>query len=191
MILVDQTKLKSFIRYIDAKLDHPVSLYIAGGSAVVILCPDAQSTKDIDTFSSNELLLIKKINKSIPPDISLDINNGINTFEAYLPDDWKNHSIHSSIFSGKYLQIYTLCPEDLVLMKTFRFNSKDAQDIEKLLALDSFNKNKYKKRFMEMFRAAPPGQPIVHAGSFAMIWKKIHPGSSITAQKILKLADLE
>ena len=189
-MLVDRRSLKAIVRRLDAHLKEEVQIIIAGGSAVVVLCPEAEATKDIDVFPTEELDKIVKLAKSASPDHSFDINTAVGSFESYLPDDWESHAVHSTEFSGKHIQVFTPCPEDLAVMKVFRYYTKDAQDIQKLAMLKTFNLNRFKKRFLQMLPVVI-GNKRTHAGSFAMIWKKLKPKSSIDTDKVLQLAGVD
>ena len=184
-MIIDAKMLKAYFKWLDGKLDEKASLYLGGGSAAILLDPGAESTKDVDAFLIEQTEPILKISRTAPETVAVDLNTRIQAFESYLPDDWPRHAIHSKKFSGKYLQVYAICPEDLVLMKTFRFGSKDIQDIKKMLLLRLFKPQKYKRRFLKMLPVVV-GSKRVYAGSFVSIWRLIHPQTRLVADKILQ-----
>jgi len=185
--LVTAPSLKRFLRWLDARLRQETGLYLGGGTAMLILVPGTRATKDVDAFIDGNNRDLLKTSAEAPETIALNLNGAIHTFESHLPDDWRRLAVHAGSFSGIRLKVYTLCPEDLVLMKTFRCRVKDLQDIEKLVALPAFRPGLFRRRFLEMLPVVV-GQKEVHAGSFVLVWKLIQPGTRITAEKVLAAA---
>lgn len=146
MKLLDRKMFKSIIKKLDGRLQEETRLLLVGGSAVVVLCEDAEATKDLDAFPTENLNRILDAVKDESSMEFVDINTMSSSFEPYLPEDWESRVLHSSDFSGKYLQIFTPCPEDLAVMKVFRYVAKDAEDIEKLARLKTFDRDAFRKK---------------------------------------------
>ncbi len=184
MRLVDRKILRDLLKQVDARLQSETELLLVGGSAVLVLCEDAAATKDLDAFPTESLGRLLGAVSSGDFSKSVDVNTSSAAFESYLPEDWQSRIVHSVEFSGRYLQVFTPCPEDLAVMKVFRYLAKDAEDIERLPGLERFNPQIFKERFLYLLPVAI-GRPTWHAQSFAMIWNHLYPDAPINSDDLV------
>ena len=92
--------------------------------------------------------------------------------------------VYAKSFSGKFLKVFTPCPEDLAIMKLFRFVAKDVEDIQRLFALSSFDANLFRNRFYSVLPIAI-GDPRWHAQSFVILWNKQVPDRPLSVEQVL------
>ncbi len=113
------------------KLDHllkkPIKLILGGGTAMIMAHKFPLSTSNVDAVAKNFSLLEieKEINQvaaelNLPPDW---LNPHFSSFLFTLPDDFENRLI--KVFDQKYLSVFALGKEDMLLMKCFAHRAKD------------------------------------------------------------------
>lgn len=115
-------------------MDIPMSVIVAGGSAVAMYLPESEcrSSKDVDvSFSKRFLmpdeLLVQRGDGSI---IGFDLNfNSTLGLEAY---DFEDRTILVKELAGGRIRLEVLEPNDLAISKMGRFAEHDQEDIIKL-----------------------------------------------------------
>ena len=193
MELIDRDALRGRFEELDKVLDAPLSLILVGGGAVVALVEDAESTKDIDyirTKELDELLRTQGGQKLREIAEELGFSDHSHAFEAYLPEDYLERSRIVPELSGERLRVFVLSPEDLALMKLFRFASKDQSDIEKLTSLAGFDLERLRTSFLQMLPIVV-GDRRWCAGSFTTVWNKLNPELPHTIEEVLEAAGIE
>jgi len=184
LISIDQ--LKILLARIDSLLNTPVDLLLVGGSAVLVLSPRAMATKDLDAFPTDTLLHIQtalaKAQAVLGP---VDLNVASATFETYLPEDWQTKTRSSREFSTRNIRVFTPAPEDLAIMKIFRYLAKDAEDVALLAERADFDREAFYNRFQEVLPTAV-GDTRWHAQSFSLAWNALYPGDEITIEQVLE-----
>jgi len=151
-------ELNRFLQLI-ADLDKKIELFAIGGTAMV-LKNIKEATKDIDFLTTASYEDIKKwfnlaglIEKSPSKicniwylgNIRIDIFYDSFILGTPLPDDWKEISDHIRDI-GK-LKLYILNWYDIIITKIARSESRDIEDIIKIIKTQKINFNKLKKRY--------------------------------------------
>ena len=124
-------EVKAFLRALDRATPAPgTEITLIGGAAVALLCEDGErQTDDIDTLGSDALERATRVGaQQVPP---VNVNARGSLFDNYLPGDWERRRRQVFPFSpGSHrLRVFVPCPEDLAVMKVFRFLSKDQDDL--------------------------------------------------------------
>lgn len=188
-MLISRDSLNSILKQLDKHLKKEVEIVLVGGGALLVLTPDSTATRDLDAFPTDTLKLVQAALFDLRDKIGpVDLNIRSAGFESYLPEGWDRRIVLSEEFSGASIKVYTPTPEDLAVMKVFRFNAKDAQDIARLAALSQFKRDEFKKRFLSVLAVAI-GEPRWHAQSFSMIWNRLFPDDAIETDDLLKMAN--
>jgi hypothetical protein len=190
-MLISREMLKHILELTDKRLKREVEVLLVGGGALLVLAKNSTATRDLDALPTDTLSFFQDALRKIKGEIrGIDLNTRSVGFESYLPDGWEERTVLSKDFSTANIKVYTPCPEDLAVMKVFRFSAKDAQDIARLAGLPRFKPSVFKKRFLSVLPAAV-GDPRWHAQSFSMIWNSLYPKQSIDTDDVIKLAGLE
>jgi hypothetical protein len=192
MLFLERHTLKTLFQKIDATLNAEISIVVAGGSAVLILCDGAKATKDVDLLPGENVPRFFEAfqSLSVREKAELDLNTASAAFESYLPENWMERVVLAESFSGRFLSVFTPCPEDLAIMKLFRFVAKDVEDIQQLFALSSFDLNLFRNRFYSVLPVAI-GDPRWHAQSFAILWNRQMPDNPLSVEQILDACGLK
>jgi hypothetical protein len=153
---------------------------------VVALVPDSEATRDIDLLWTDSLRsLVERLGRPewdrLATGIALSLRADI--FEMNLPEDWQSRARRISDLCFGNLAVFTPAPEDLAVMKMFRFNAKDAQDIQRLAAVD-FDRERFKGSFLAVLPYAI-GSRGWHAQSFEMLWNRLWPEVALSAGELL------
>lgn len=181
---VTHEQLKRALTGADHRLDERVDVILVGGAAVIVLSPDGSSTRDIDALSGEGLSRLKRALAEAGTQ-GLELNDGADSFEVYLPQDWRGRLRLSRKFSTRRIKIYTPAPEDLAVMKVFRLAAKDADDIALLAGLPAFRRKRFLAGFLDVLPVAI-GDQRHHAVSFAMVWNRLWPKEPITEEQLLR-----
>jgi len=185
MMLVSREDLRAFLSRLDGAIDRPADLMLVGGSAMLVLSDEAVATKDLDAFPTETLdVLIEALEGPGEVEWKLDLNTASAAFETYLPEDWQDRIKISREFSTEKIRISTPSPEDLAVMKIFRFAAKDADDIERLARTADFDADAFRERFTRTLPVAI-GEPITHAMSFCLAWNALYPDQRIDFEDLL------
>ena len=133
MSLVTRDELRSALARAAGRLEGTIDIIVAGGGALLVLTPDARATRDVDLLPTPGVAALRQ---AMSDDGSIDVNTSVAAFETFLPDGWEGRLLLSEEFSGPSLRVFTPAPEDLAVMKVFRFLAKDAEDIRRLARLE-------------------------------------------------------
>lgn len=189
-MIISRDDLKQILSEVDFRLSEPAELLLVGGGALLVLCLDATATRDLNAFPTESQALLEqaflgvRLGKRAE---AIDFNTRSAAFESYLPEDWQGRILLSEEFSTRRLRVFTPCPEDLAVMKVFRFAAKDAEDIRRLAELDSFDRDRFLEGFLEVLPVAI-GQPRWHAQSFSLVWNRLYPDRALTTEDLLERA---
>jgi hypothetical protein len=179
MLRLDRAKLLEILQAVDDELLEPANLVMVGGAAVLLLTETARVTMDVDLMGTEGIEhVIEVAERQAIRVFSLRSD----AFEIFLPEDWRDRiRWHELPFAR--LAVGTPAPEDLAVMKVFRFLAKDTDDIASLFRSPGFDREAWKSRFIATFPFAI-GEPRWHAQSFSMIWSRLVP------DEVLELDDL-
>jgi len=190
--LIDKTVLRLILLRLESAAEADTELILVGGAAILVLVPHAEVTRDLDCLWTDGL---QRLSRHLGDERwsalrkELHLSTRSDPFEVYLPPDWNDRARRSEGFSVGRLSVYTPAPEDLAVMKLFRFRAKDAQDIQRLAAAD-FEPAAFKAAFLATLPFAI-GDPRWHAQSFAMLWNSLYPDSPVDADELLRAAGLQ
>jgi hypothetical protein len=186
--LISRDDLRVLLAGADGRLQDPAELLLVGGAAVLVLCPDAVATKDLDAFPTDSFRRLAGALRDREGEAEgIDINTASCGFESYLPEDWPERIRTSAEFSTAKIRVLTPAPEDLAVMKVFRFVAKDAEDIARLAGLADFDRDAFLRCFLSVLPAAV-GEPRWHAQSFVLIWNALYPDRPLETGEVLELA---
>ena len=192
MRLLTRDDLRRILAAVDAQLDRSVDLVLVGGGALLVLSPEARATHDLDVFPTPHLDGFEEALKSaVAGEVgaAVDINTRSVGFESLLPKDWRDRLVRSPEFSTRHIRVFTPAVEDLAVMKIFRFAAKDAEDIERLAAHPSFDRDVFIERFLEVLPVSI-GDPRWHAQSFTLLWNGLYPGAPLETDALLEQAGI-
>ncbi len=188
--LITRDGLKVLLAQLDGLVDAPVELLLVGGAAVLVHSTQGVATKDLDAFPTESLgILQAALEAHSQPAPAVDLNTAGSAFESYLPEGWEERVQRSAEFSTQRIRVSTPCPEDLAVMKLFRYVAKDAEDIARLAAGSAFDPAAFRSRVLSTLPVAI-GQPRVHAQSFALVWNALYPGEPTTIEAVLEAAGI-
>lgn len=125
-IIDSKLAIQAFNR-LNSLLKKPVKLILGGGTAMIMAHQFPLSTSDVDAVSKNSSLLeIENEIKQVGAELNLPadwLNPHFSSFMFVLPDDFETRLIQ--VFSEKFLSVYALGKEDMILMKCFAHRVKD------------------------------------------------------------------
>jgi len=185
--------LKAFLMALDRRIPPPGrDIVLIGGAAVTLLCADDErQTDDIDTLAGEALELVMQIGAQQNPPIN--INARADMFDNYLPEDWESRRRQVFPFSRgtHHLRVFVPCPEDLAVMKVFRFLSKDQDDLYRLAQLPGFDRSLFLKSFLSVLRFSV-GDPRRDALSFSQTWNALFRSEPpLDTDEVLRRAGLD
>lgn len=182
--LLSLTELEAFLRAVDREPGPPLAVVLVGGAAVQLLCRnDLRVTRDIDTLDRGAATTLERIaHRQRPP---IDVNRRADMFEAFLPPEWESHARTVFVGPRDRLTVIVPAPEDLAVMKVFRMDSKDADDIALLAALPGFDRDRFRTGFTEVLKVAI-GTPRLHAQSFCLVWESLFPTEPLDVEDLLR-----
>lgn len=112
---------------LDSLLKKPVKLILGGGTAMIMGHQFPLSTSDVDAVSKNSSLLeIENEIKQVGAELNLPadwLNPHFSSFMFVLPHDFETRLIN--VFDKKFLSVFSLGSEDMILMKCFAHRAKD------------------------------------------------------------------
>ena len=188
--LITRDGLKVLLAQLDRLVDAPVELLLVGGAAVLVHSTEGVATKDLDAFPTESLWRLQDALEAHSEEApNVDLNTTSAGFETYLPQAWEERIQLSDEFSTQRIRVFTPSPEDLAVMKLFRYVAKDAEDIARLASGASFDPAAFRSRFLSTLPVAI-GQPRVHAQSFALVWNALYPSEPATIESVLELAGI-
>jgi hypothetical protein len=185
-------EIKAFLRALDRSSPAPgVELTLIGGAAVALLCEDGErQTDDIDTLASDALERAMRVGaQQVPP---VNVNARGDMFDNYLPEDWESRRRQVFPFApGSHrLRVFVPCPEDLAVMKVFRFLSKDQDDLCRLARLPTFDRNRFQASFLSVLPVSI-GDKRRDAQSFAQAWNALFdPEPRLDTDEVLRRAGI-
>ena len=188
--LITRDGLKVLLAQLNALVDEPVELLLVGGAAVLVHSTEGVATKDLDAFPTESLRILQaalEAHSQAAP--AVDLNTTSTGFESYLPEGWEGRVQLSDEFSTQRISVFTPSPEDLAVMKLFRYVAKDAEDIARLAAISAFDPAAFRSRFLSTLPVAI-GQPRVHAQSFSLMWNALYPSEPATIDSVLEAAGI-
>ena len=184
--------VKAFLRALDRAMPAPdAEITLIGGAAVALLCADEErQTDDIDTLASEALEDATRVGaQQVPP---VNVNARGDMFDNHLPEDWESRRRQVFPFTpGSHrLRVFVPCPEDLAVMKVFRFLAKDQDDLYRLAQLPGFDRDRFKESFLSVLRFSI-GDKRRDAQSFAQAWNALfHDEPRIDTDEVLRRAGL-
>jgi hypothetical protein len=187
--MIDRDGLRDTLARVDSHLASPVDLLLVGGAAMLALCEDAQATRDLDAFPGPGLAAFRRglaeavQRGALAP---LDLNDRSRMFESLLPEGWEERVRVCGQLSTRRIRLCTPSPEDLAVMKVFRYRAKDAEDIARLAALPDFDFPAFRRGF-ELVLPIATGDPRYHAQSFCLAWNALRPGQPLSVEALLAL----
>lgn len=185
-------EVKAFLRALDRAIPAPdTEITLIGGAAVALLCADEErQTDDIDTLAGEALEEAMRIGaQQVPP---VNVNARGDMFDNYLPEDWESRRKQVFPFSpgAHRLRVFVPCPEDLAVMKVFRFLSKDQDDLYRLAHLPGFDRDLFQESFLSVLRFSI-GDKRRDAQSFAQAWNALfQPEPRLDTDEVLRRAGL-
>ena len=185
--------VKAFLMALDRRIPPPgKDIVLIGGAAVTLLCADDErQTDDIDTLAGEALELVMQIGAQQNPPININARAGM--FDNYLPEDWESRRRQVFPFSRgtHHLRVFVPCPEDLAVMKVFRFLSKDQDDLYRLAQLPDFDRNLFLKSFLSVLRFSV-GDQRRDALSFAQTWNALFSSEPpLDTDEVIRRAGLD
>jgi hypothetical protein len=190
--LLQLKEIKEFIIALDLAVPTPgTEITLVGGAAVALLCEDMErATDDIDTLNCETLEIAIKVGTSHSPPVNINARAGM--FDNYLPEDWQSRRRLVFPFQpGTHkLRVFVPCPEDLAVMKVFRFLTKDQDDLYRLAQLPEFDRALFLRSFLSVLRFSI-GDKRQDALSFALAWNALFDSESVLdIDELLRLAGL-
>lgn len=185
-------EIRAFLRALDRSIPAAeMEISLIGGAAVALLCADEErETDDIDTLTTEALGEAARVGAlQVPP---VNVNDRGRMFDNYLPEDWESRRRQVFPLSpGRHrLRVFVPCPEDLAVMKVFRFLSKDEDDLVRLAALASFDRTLFLKSFLSVLKSSV-GDKRRDAQSFALTWNALFRSEPpIDTDEVLRRAGL-
>lgn len=187
-VLLTLKRVEAFLREVDQAAEEPIELVLVGGAAVLLLCRDHErETRDLDTLTDAGLVEARRIAATHVP--AIDINHRAAMFESYLPGDWV-HRVRI-VFQGRHrLRVFTPCPEDLAVMKVFRFAAKDEDDLPRLVKVPGFRTDQFLESFVSVLRVSI-GDKRRDAQTFSLVWNHLFPDEvPLDADEVCRRAGL-
>ena len=190
--LLQLKEIRDFIRTLDRAIPDPgTDITLIGGAAVTLLCADDErQTDDIDTLTGEALEIAMQVGARQNPPVNVNARGDM--FDNYLPEDWESRRRQVFPFSpgSHHLRVFVPCPEDLAVVKVFRFLSKDQDDLYRLAQLPDFDRNLFQKSFISVLRFSV-GDKRRDALSFAQAWNALFtPDPAIDTDDVMRLAGL-
>jgi hypothetical protein len=172
--LLQLKEIRDFIRTLDRAIPDPgTDITLIVGAAVTLLCADDErQTDDIDTLAGSALEIAMQVGARQNPPVNVSARGDM--FDNYLPEDWESRRRQVFPFSpgSHHLRVFVPCPEDLAVMKVFRFLAKDQDDLYRLAHLPDFDRNLFQKSFISVLRFSV-GDKRRDALSFAQTWNAL------------------
>jgi len=172
--LLQLKEIRDFIRTLDRAIPDPgTDITLIGGAAVAILCADDErQTDDIDTLAGEALEIAMQVGAQQNPAVNINARGSM--FDNCLPEDWESRRRQVFPFSpgSHHLRVFVPCPEDLAVMKVFRFLSKDQDDLYRLAQLPDFDRNLFQRSFLSVLRFSV-GDQRRDALSFVQAWNAL------------------
>jgi len=168
-------------------LSRETDILLVGGSAVLAWCPDGSATRDIDAMRTEGIeAFIEAVREwcRAHGEEPVDVNTRADAFEVFFPGDWRDNTRLWDECSTGPLRVHLPRPEDLAVAKVFRFVAKDAEDIARLAALPSFDREVLMSGFLNVLPVAI-GNPREHALSFLMAWNRLYPDEATALEDLL------
>lgn len=134
---LDRTNLVDFLASVGARLDDPITLVAAGGTALVLfdLKP---STRDVDfTGPTDSIDRFRVVLDELPHGFKVDTWKEGAVFSTGLPADYLERARAIPGVSIEGVELLALDPVDLVVTKIGRLNERDRDDIRR--ARDAFD----------------------------------------------------
>ena len=173
MSRMDRRDLERALAHLDVLCPGPVELTLVGGAAVALLVPDTRVTFDLDAMAGPGLPgLLAALAEHDAADERPPLSTRSDAFELFLPPDWRERRIVHHLSGLRRLTVLTPAPEDLAVMKLFRFHAKDADDIARLSQRPGFDRERLRTAFETTLPGAL-GDPAWHRQSFQMIWERV------------------
>lgn len=181
MMRLDRKGLEVVLREMDARLETEADLILVGGAAVILLAEGPRVTSDLDAMWTDDLDQLENAAASIS---SIHFSRRSDPFEICLPGDWRDRLVRHPIAGLSRLRVHSPAPEDLAVMKVFRFGPKDADDIARLASRPGFDRSRFRAGF-ENAVVATIGDPRWHAQSFEMLWNRLYPEQPLSRNELL------
>lgn len=131
--------MEAALRKLDAELSGPQRLIIGGGAALALAYQYPLTTHDIDAFIAKGGMSIAEMDrhtKRVAQDMGIApdwLNSHFESFTYVLPQDYRSRL--RNVFTGKFLTVDALGPEDLLIMKCFAGRDKDRPHARKLIRI--------------------------------------------------------
>jgi hypothetical protein len=182
---LDRCQLLEILRAVDDDLREPASLLLVGGAAVLLLTQTTRVTLDVDLLASEGVERALEVAERRATSV---FSLRSDAFEICLPEDWRDRLTWHDL-RLTHLTIGTPAPEDLAVMKVFRFLAKDADDIASLFHTPGFGHRAWRRRFIDTLPYVI-GEPRWHAQSFVMIWNRLVPEEPLRVEDVVGVVDV-
>lgn len=123
-----------FLRVFDilgSKINEPINIVLAGGSALLFVGATTRATRDGDVIDSSvKLSKIKSQIIEVAKEVGIEedwLNDDVATWKHLLPPDWKEHL--EAVGSFGKLTIKSLSRRDLILLKSAAGRGRDIKDL--------------------------------------------------------------
>jgi len=110
---------------------EPFEIYLLGGSGCVLAGYIQRATRDFDIIDLEYKSQLGRVLKLLEPYDMIDIQL------AVIPESYKKRAIRLDNY--KYLHIFVLSREDIIISKLGRYNERDADDIKIMLPDSDIN----------------------------------------------------
>ena len=129
MMVMNEITFKTSFKELDALIDRPLKLLVAGGGALLLGHQMPLSTHDIDAVPIQSDWTIGQVDqkaKVVATKLGIDpqwLNPYFSSFSYVLPKDYINRLV--LVYKGKYLEVLAMGVEDLLILKCFSGRAKD------------------------------------------------------------------
>lgn len=127
--LLNKALLKKIFGRLDHKLPTSLRIVVGGAGALILAYKYELGTRDIDAIpvkSALSMAEIERYAREVAREFSLDydwLNPYFQSFAHVLPRSYGERLI--PVYKGKFLEVFALGPEDLLILKCFAHREKD------------------------------------------------------------------
>lgn len=141
---------------LDAKLQDPLRLVMAGGAAMLLQYGHSQSTSDVDAAPQpyRDLRELEPLFLEVARELGLPsdwLNTHFTDFTYVIPEDFEERL--RPYFKGRRLVIDCFGPEDIAIMKLMAARPKDRPHLRRLFRLPGFDFGLVENHLHKLFEA--------------------------------------
>lgn len=148
-VTVDNTELRVYLQRLDKELKAPISIVAFGGTALMLVGLKG-SSEDIDLIVNGDKRLRDKIKTFLREQAGTRIDicpKGEITPFYKLPLDYQQRSIEIPGLNLKNVKLTALDPLDVLVSKIGRYNSRDRDDVRRIIAERHYSFSDIQTRF--------------------------------------------